>query len=170
MSTIETALPDNTLAEVIDGKQPLNVFLGLSEEQIQAFAALGFASYQQGRTDEAREIFEGIIAIDSTAHFGWAGLGAIELAAGNLDEAEFNLLAAAERYGEDSTVLANLGEVYLRKGDTEKAAGYLQKALELDPEGQDPATNRARAILQGMMLVLEEIEKNPEAFQGEEEE
>ena len=164
MSTSTTALPDNTLAEVIEGKQPLNVFLGLSPEQVQAFAALGFASYQQGRVEEAREIFEGVIALDSTSYYGWAGIGAIELSQDNLDAAETSLLAAVNRDGSDPTVLANLGEVYLRKGDAEKATGYLKKSLELDPNGEDPGANRARAILQGMMLVLDELEKNPEAF------
>ncbi len=164
MSTITTALPENTLAEVIAGKKPLNVFLGLSPEQIQAFAVLGFSSYQQGRVAEAREIFEGLIAVDNNSYYGWAGLGAIELTEENLDAAEHNLRCAAERNASDSTVQANLGEVYLRKGETEKAAVHLQKALELDPEGQDPATNRARAILQGMLLVLDEIDKNPNVF------
>ncbi|MCW5964410.1 MAG: tetratricopeptide repeat protein [Bryobacterales bacterium] len=164
MSTNASVLPDNTLADVIAGEQPLNVFLGLSQEQIQAFAALGFSSYQQGRTDEAREIFEGLIALDSTSYFGWAGLGAIELTEDNLEAAEQSLLSAVQRNGTDTTVLANLGEVYLRKGEAAKATGYLQKALALDPDGLDPATNRARAILQGMFLVLDEIEKNPDSF------
>lgn len=164
MTTNASALPDNTLTEVIAGKQALNVFLGVSTEQIQAFAALGFASYQQGRNDEAREIFEGLIALDSTSYYGWAGLGAIELTEDNLGAAELSLLSAVQRNAADSTVLANLGEVYLRKGDAAKATEYLQQALALDPGGQDPATNRARAILQGMLLVLDEIEKNPEVF------
>lgn len=164
MSTPASALPENTLTEVIEGRQPLNTFLGLSQEQVQAFAALGFASYQQGRVEEAREIFEGVIALDSTSYYGWAGLGAIELSEDNLDAAESSLLAASNRYGEDPTVLSNLGEVYLRKGDAEKATEYLEKALKLDPKGEDPGANRARAILQGMMLVLDELEKNPEAF------
>ncbi|MCU0227594.1 MAG: tetratricopeptide repeat protein [Bryobacterales bacterium] len=167
MSTTATVLPENTLAEVIAGNQPLNVFLGLSPEQIQAFAVLGFSSYQQGRVAEAREIFEGLIAVDNSSYYGWAGLGAIELTEENLDAAEHNLRCAADRNGSDSTVMANLGEVYLRKGDTESAASFLQKALELDPLGEDPATNRARAILQGMMLVLDEMEKNPDLFAEE---
>lgn len=164
MSSTALALPENTLEEVIQGKQPLNVFLGLGQEQIQAFAALGFASYQQGRIEEAREIFEGLIALDSTSYFGWAGLGALELSQNNLDEAETSLRGAVQRYGDDPTVLANLGEVFLRKGNAEEATSLLKKALDLDPTGEDAGANRARAILQGMMLVLEELEKNPDAF------
>lgn len=159
MSTAATPVPGDALQQVVDGKLPLNTFFDIGGDQIQAFAALGYMSYQQGRVDEAREIFEGLTALDSTQYYGYAGLGAIDLASNNLAEAETNLRAAAERNPKDPTVLANLGETLLRQSKAEEAAGFFKQALELDPNGQDPGANRARAILQGMQLVIEELKK-----------
>ena len=149
----------STLQAVIDGATPLNAVLGLGDEQIQAIAALGFLNYQQGRYDDARTLFEGLVALDSASYFGFAGLGALALAQNNLDEAEENLRAAAERNGKDPTVLANLGETLLRQSKTEEAAGFFKRALDLDPANSDPGANRARAILQGMQMVIEELKK-----------
>lgn len=161
MSTAAAAVPADALQQVVDGKLPLNTFFGLGDDQIQAFAAIGFLNYQQGRMDEAREIFDGLVALDSSRYYGYAGLGAIALAAGDLETAETQLREALARNGNDPTVLANLGETLLRASKTEEAAGYFQKALELDPAGQDPGANRARSILRGMQMVIEELAKNP---------
>jgi Flp pilus assembly protein TadD len=161
MSTT-SALPIDALQKAIDGELPLNAFFGLSTEQIQAMAALGYSMYEQGRTGEAEQVFEGLTAVDSTSYFGFAGLGAIALAKGDLDTAESNLGAALTRQPNDPTVLANLGETLLRKGNAEKAGEYFKRALDLDPEGADPGANRARAILHGMKLVIDELSKNPQ--------
>jgi Flp pilus assembly protein TadD len=61
--------------------------------------------------------------------------------------------------GIDPTVHANLGETLLRLGRFEPAAAEFDKALQLDPEQKDPGANRARAILSGMKLVIDELQK-----------
>ena len=73
-----------TLQKIIDGEATVNDLIGLGEPQIQAIAVLGFQAYEQGRGDEARAIFEGLTALDSSSYFGYAGLGAMALADGDL--------------------------------------------------------------------------------------
>ncbi|MDX2153452.1 MAG: tetratricopeptide repeat protein [Bryobacteraceae bacterium] len=159
MSTTTAPLPADALQQVIDGKLPLNVFFDLPAEQIQALAASAYTVYEQGRTAEAKEMFEGLVALDSTSYYGYAGLGAIALAEEDLQTAHANLAEAAKRNPKDATVQANLGEVLLRQGKGEEAAEAFRAALELDPQGKDPGANRARAILHGMSVVVKELEK-----------
>jgi Flp pilus assembly protein TadD len=160
MSTTTNApVPDDALTQVLAGALPMNTFIGLGDEQIQAIAALGFVNYQQGRMDDARQLFEGLTALDSTSYFGHAGLGAIALFQNELEAAETHLRDAAERNPKDPTVLANLGETLLRQAKTEEAASFFKKSLDLDPDNTDPGANRARAILHGMQVVIEELKK-----------
>jgi cytochrome c-type biogenesis protein CcmH/NrfG len=56
-------------------------------------------------------------------------------------------------------VHANLGEAYLRQSNMDEAAKAFRTALELDPNQNDPGANRARALLQGMSIVLAELER-----------
>lgn len=150
--------PD-TLQKVVEGQAGLNEFFGLPKEQIDAIAALGFRLYEQGKTRDAESLFQGLIALDDKSHYGYAGLGAIALRDEKLDEAVGYLRRAAELNPKDPTVYANLGEALLRQAKFDDAAAAFDKALKLDPQERDPGANRARAILQGMNVVVQEIQR-----------
>jgi len=94
----------------------------LNKQQIEAIAAQGFNLYQQGKLDEAKVIFEGLTAIDSTNYMGYAGLGAVALAKEppQLDAALANLQKAAEINPSDPSVHANLGEALLRQPNSRR--------------------------------------------------
>ncbi len=147
-----------TLQQIIDGDAALNEIVGLGRNEIDSIAVIGFQAYEQGRVEEAETVFEGLSALDGNLYYGPAGLGAIRLSQGRLDEAEEFLQEALKRNPDDPTVRANLGETILRQGRLGEAAEQFQKALELDPEMRDGGVNRARAILQGMEVVLAAIE------------
>ena len=150
---------DITLQRIIDGEATMNELIGLGEPQIQSIAVIGFQAYEQGRNDQARTIFEGLTALDSKSYFGYAGLGAMAMADGDLDAAVEQLNLAIERNSNDPSVYANLGETLIRQGKVEEGMAAFQTALELDPDGVDPGANRARAMLRGISLVIEEAEK-----------
>ena len=135
--------------------------LTLTEQQTAAIAALGYNLYEQGKMSEATTVFNGLVAIDPGNYIGYAGLGAVALASEppQLDLAVANLREAARLNSKDPTVQANLGEALLRQAKFEEAAGAFEKALELDPEEEDAGANRARAILDGMEIVIEEVQK-----------
>jgi tetratricopeptide (TPR) repeat protein len=136
-----------------------NQYLGLSKEQIDAIALLGFQFYEQGKTRDAETLFEGLIALDPNVYYGHAGLGAMALHDEKLDEAVEHLTRAAALKPADPTVYANLGEALLRQAKFTKAASEFEHALALDPQQRDPGANRARAILHGMKNVVSEIQR-----------
>jgi cytochrome c-type biogenesis protein CcmH/NrfG len=147
------------LEQIISGERTLNDVIGLQPQQIESIAMLGYQAWEQGRAEDAKAIFEGLTALDSKSYFGYAGLGAVALGSGNLDEAVEQLSKAIDLNPNDPTVRANLGEAYLRRSQLDKATEAFQAALTLDPNQRDAGANRARALLQGMSIVLAEIEK-----------
>src|SRR5690349_18728885 len=94
--------------------KPLSAIYGLTKNELDAIEVLGFELYQQGRTEEARTIFDGLIALNEHLYHGYAGKGALALAEEKLDEAASWLTQALERDSGDPTVHANLGETLLR--------------------------------------------------------
>jgi tetratricopeptide (TPR) repeat protein len=132
----------------------------LNEEQIKAIATLGLNYYEQGQTEKARIMFEGLIATTGT-YYGYAGMGAIALAQEppQLDEAYAWLSKAAELNPNDPSVHANLGEVLLRQAKFDAAAAEFHKSLALDPEKRDPGANRARALISALLIVTGELRK-----------
>ena len=142
-----------------DGTAGFNQYLELSKNQLAAIAALGFRFYEQGSLRDARTVFDGLVVLDPNLYFGHAGLGALALRDEKLDEAVLHLRRAAELQPEDPAVRANLGEALLRRAEFTEAAHEFDQALSLDPNHRDPGANRARAILQGMNLVVSEMKR-----------
>lgn len=149
----------DTLVKVARGEAGLNDIFGLPKDQLDAIAALGFRLYEQGKTRDAETIFRGLTAVDPKNHYGYAGLGAIALRDEKLDQAVAYLTHATELNPKDPTVFSNLGEALLRQAKFDQAAAAFEKALKLDPQERDPGANRARAILQGMNVVVQEIQR-----------
>lgn len=149
------------IAERLNNGEQLGAIVGLNKDQIKAMAALGYNLYQQGKFKEAETMFKGVTASDTTAFYGYAGVGAVALAMKppDLDTAFANLTKASELKPDDATIQANLGEVLLRQGKIEEAKTHLEEAFKLDPGHSDPNVNRARAIVSGLDLVVKEVEK-----------
>ena len=142
-----------------EGTAGFNQFLELSKNQLAAIAALGFRFYEQGSLRDARTVFDGLIVLDPNLYFGYAGLGALALRDEKLDDAVRHLKRAAELQPQDPAVRANLGEALLRQAQFTEAASEFEQALNLDLNRRDPGANRARAILQGMNLVVSEMKR-----------
>ena len=135
------------IQEALDGKLPLSEALGAPEGIIELFALMGAQYYDQGRYEDARSMFQGAATLDSSNYYGHAGLGAIALIEEDLEGARVHLLRAYALNSKDPAVCANLGEVYLRCGETGDAARFLREAASLDPERLSPFANRARGML-----------------------
>jgi Flp pilus assembly protein TadD len=138
--------PDQMQA-ALDGKIPFSVALGAPEGMTEIFALLGAQYYDQGRYEDARCMFQGAAALDSSNYYGHAGLGAIALIEEDLEGARVHLLRAYSLNAKDPSVCVNLGEVFLRSGGQAEAARYLREAASLDPEHLSPYANRARGML-----------------------
>jgi tetratricopeptide (TPR) repeat protein len=135
--------------------------MSLTQQQIDSFASLGYNFYQQGKFDEAKKIFDGLTLVEPDSFYGFAGLGALELAKNppDLDNALANLHKAVELNPNSASIRANLGEVLLRQAKLQEAVAEFNKAMELDPEKKDAGANRARAMLTGLRIATEEFKK-----------
>lgn len=155
-----TLAPDVAAKKILSGEQ-LGSVLGVTEQQIEAIAAVGYNLYQQGKLDDAETVFRGLAATDNKSAYGYAGLGAVAMAKrpSDLPTAYENISKAAELAPHDPTILANLGEVLLRQGKFAEAGQQFKKALELDPDSKDPGANRARAILSGLNAIASEVQR-----------
>ncbi len=156
--------PAQAAQKIMAGEQPAAV-LGLTQEQIKVMLALGFNQYQQGKLEDAATLFRGVAALDSTSYAGFAGLGAVALAQKppDLATAYTNLAKAADLRPDDGSIQANLGEVLLRQGKIDEAKTHLEKAFQLDPGQKDPGVNRARALVAGLDIVIQEAEKRKQS-------
>ena len=139
------------------GHTSYSQMFGLAKQEVEAIAALGFQLYEQGKMSDAECIFNGLIALDSKLYYGYAGLGAMTLADEKLEESVRWLTRAAELNSNDPTVHANLGEALLRQGRFKEASEQFQIAMKQDPKAKDPGANRARSILAGMQIAIQEM-------------
>jgi tetratricopeptide (TPR) repeat protein len=133
--------------DLVSGAAPLNQMFNVSPEQIAEIALFGHDLWRQGRREEARKVFLGLIALDEGIYYGHAGMGLLAMAEGDFASAEKYLEKAAALEPSDVAVGANLGEVLLRQGKIEAAVTALQHAAELDKSGKHAGAIRARAIL-----------------------
>ncbi len=121
--------------------------LGIPEGVLEVYAVLGSQYYEQGLVDDARTMFNAVIALNANSHLGYAGLGALELLNGNSEGALPQLELAYARFQKDLVVCANLGECLVHLGQPREAARFLRESAALDPAETNPYANRARAIL-----------------------
>lgn len=129
------------------GQVTLAEFVGLRREQLYEIARVGFRLMNTGRLEEARRIYEGLVAVDPFDSVFHCHLGALNLRSGRAEEAiaEFDTALRFNRASVDA--LAGRGEAYLNRGLLNEAVRDLSAALELDPQATRPSAERARALL-----------------------
>lgn len=117
----------------------------------EAFTFLGWCYSSQKQYEEA--IAECRRAVEIDPEFGnpWNDIGAYLIELGRLDEAIPYLERAtrATRYEFDSFPYFNLGRIYLRKGEPEKAARCFRDALHANPT-YFPARHALERLQRGM--------------------
>ena len=134
----------------LDGNIPFSQLLGTWEGTARFLALIGAQSFDQGRYEDARSMFQGAASLESTHYSGHAGLGALALMEDDLEGARTHLLRAYSLHPQDASLCANLGEVFLRSGETEQAARFLKEASALDPESSGRYGTRARGMLRAL--------------------
>ncbi|UCD94629.1 MAG: tetratricopeptide repeat protein [Candidatus Zixiibacteriota bacterium] len=111
--------------------------LVLAPDHSQALNYLGYMLADKGiRLEHARSLIEKALEImpENGAYidsYGW-----VLYRLGELENALAELLRAVRYEQRDPVVMEHVGDVYEALGDTEKAAVYWNKALELDPDNE----------------------------------
>ena len=102
----------------------------VEKEQVREKILKVFELRGEDKTDEAIKILNKEITDNSNANFDFL-LATIYYEDGDLDKASVYYEKALEKFPRFRRVLKNLGIVYIRKGEMEKAIPVLTKALEL---------------------------------------
>lgn len=137
-------------AEWLQGRASLGAAGGWTAEEMRLVADVGYALAEQGRTDEAITIFEGLAALAPATAYFQASLGALWLRKGEPRQAVEYLDAALASDPNDLNALTNRGEALLQLGEREAARRDLQRVAQsagLLTETAAACVTRARALL-----------------------
>ncbi|GHH04858.1 tetratricopeptide repeat protein [Comamonas sp. JC664] len=156
----EKAVVPEVLAEaVIRGEIFLGQFLKLSNEQLYAWADKGYQLLQAGSSQQALQIFQGLVAAAPTDAVFHAQLGAAYMTLERFDEAFESFRLALQFNDGHVDALVGRGEVYLRRGQVPEALADLSKAIQRDPGLQRRATQRAHATLRTLKQQADQVKK-----------
>ncbi len=136
---------------------------GMTMEQAYAIAEFGYSMYQQGRYKDSRTLFEGLVIGNPYDPYFHAMLGAIYTKLDMHEEAAQEFSIAIELDPEDINSYVNRGELLLQHGEFEYAMEDLKAAIDLDPDGKNPASLRARALAAATAAAIKELIEKKEA-------
>jgi Flp pilus assembly protein TadD len=121
--------------------------LGMDEKKVAALMMVGFRLYKNGRLKDATRIFEGLAVLKCNNAYVQGILGAIYQKQEQYGAALVRYNNALTLFPNDLNSLTNRGEIFVKLGRFRDAAEDLKKAIQLDPEKKDPASNRARLLV-----------------------
>lgn len=154
----EIAVVDS-LKKWIKGEATWAEVEGMTFEEARAIAQVGCDLAGQGRLEEARVIFEGLVAGNPKDSGSQAALGTVYQKLGRIDDAREAYDAALAADPKNPVALGNRGELRLKGGDK---AGFadLMLAVEADPHGETAAGRRAAGLVRAITLQAVELLKN----------
>ena len=138
-------------------KETLAQSLGVRVDQRHSIAQLAHDFHEQGRLEDARTLFAGLVGLDEEDFYGQAGLGAVLLDLDEIAAAIPHLEKAVTLWPREAGAHACLGEAYLHQARFDEAARELRAAIELDPEEKHPGAGRARGILGSLDTLIDEV-------------
>jgi tetratricopeptide (TPR) repeat protein len=150
---------DTTAENILDQSTNVRDLLGISKEEFDAMGGIGAMFYEQGCLEKAQIIFEGLVELDPESHEAHSALGALYTRIEKDQEALIHLDRAISLNKKQIEPYVNRAEVRLRQAgaqqeEIELAIEDLNRAIELDPNGDDAAANRARAMVMAIYETL----------------
>ncbi|MBI2066644.1 MAG: tetratricopeptide repeat protein [Deltaproteobacteria bacterium] len=118
-------------------------------------AEIGYFKYKYGRYEEAKKIFETLVAIDHANHYYHTALGGVYQKLGRYVDAVVEYTRAHRLRPKDLCSYVNRGEIYLKHKNFRKAAEDFRAAIQLDPDGKNLWANRARSLVIALKRNLE---------------
>jgi tetratricopeptide (TPR) repeat protein len=131
-------------------------FIGLMPNQLYRIARVGYQLLNSGRLEEAKKVYQGLVAADPCNSVFHCHLAAVHHRLGESLEAVAEYSEALRFNIANSEALAGRGEIYLNQGRCEEGIKDLTDALKLDPQGERATTIRARSLL---LAIKQETEK-----------
>jgi Flp pilus assembly protein TadD len=124
-------MDDLTLQAWIEGRIPLAQVKDWQSEEYQLFMMLGFTLYEQGRSQEATIIFEGLLSLDPRNAYCHSALGAAYLRLGQDEKALSHFNMALQLDPRDVSAYINRGELFMRQKNYRQAQADLEMSLKI---------------------------------------
>jgi tetratricopeptide (TPR) repeat protein len=141
MENMETALVES-MKSYLRGETTWAQLEGMTLEEARGIAQLGCDLAEAGRLEEARILFEGLVAGNPKDASSQAALGTVYQKLGRLDEALAAYEAALAVDARHVVALTHRGELRLRRGESSGWAD-VENAAAVDPRGETAAGRRA---------------------------
>ena len=119
----------------------------MSDEELFAVASQGYYLFLQGKIEQARVIFEGLVAIDPKNAYYYRALGVIYWRMKEAQKALKQFTYAIRVAPKDISSYVNRAEVYVSAGHFSKARKDLGYVLEHAGREELALVNKSRAIL-----------------------
>src|SRR5205085_4121181 len=120
------------------GNLSLAQLLQVDAKQAAALLMLGHTLYEQGRYQESKNLFEGLLVLDPGNPYLFGILGSIYQKEGSYPVAINLYTQALDLFPGDIDSRVNRGEVYLKLGKLREAAADFQESIAIDPSASDP--------------------------------
>lgn len=147
---MHSALELDDVKAFFRGERTLAELDGMSWQEATHIAEVGCELAAMGRLEEARVIFEGLVAGNPHDSAVRAALGTVYQKLLRYEDASDEYEAALALDPECPVALAGRGELKLRQGKREGAQD-LEKASSVDPHGETAAGRRAKALLSAIV-------------------
>ena len=129
------------------GQITLKELKGYSDDELYAIAHTGYFFLMQGKNNEAKTLFEGLVAIDPRNDYYYRALGVIFHKLGDAERAIKQFGYAIRVSPRSAAAYVNRAEVFLATSRFSEAATDLQRALEHVTPRDVALARKARALL-----------------------
>lgn len=143
----ELAWDPGRVRQFIIGEITLGELEGIDKAAQYKMAETGFQLLQQGKLDDAKKVFEGLLTLDPRDAYFHMVLGSIAQRRNQFEDAEKHYSRSLRINPYSPSALANRGEVRVELGRLLEGLDDLRQSVKEDPGAREAATQRARALI-----------------------
>lgn len=129
------------------GQITLKELKGYTDDELYAIAHTGYFFLMQGKNNEAKTLFEGLVAIDPRNDYYYRALGVIFHKLGDAERALKQFGYAIRVQPRSPAAYVNRAEVYIATSRYQEASADLRKALEFMGARDGALARKTRALL-----------------------
>src|SRR5262249_2636053 len=119
------------LQKIARGEIKATEVMDVNADQVAAVLSVGHMLYENGKLEEAKRIFDGLLLLDTKNPFLHAMLGSIYQKQQRFQFAYRHYTRAVDIFPQDIASLLNRGEILLRFGKFQEAAADFKAAMDL---------------------------------------
>jgi predicted Zn-dependent protease len=135
----------NEYADRLNKHDGAAAMLGMGPDELLAVEVMAHQLYLQGKYEEAAQMLNGVVTMESKRYYPFLLLGDIAQKTGEEVQALQCFAAADALQPNNPNVLTKLGEAFLRTGQVGRAVEALSRVLAMNLPDEDE--NRRRALV-----------------------